>query len=359
MSLVLALLGAARAALRTHADLALENLALRQQLALLRRRSKRPRFSPLARVFWVWLSQRWVRWREALHVVRPETVIRWHRLGCRAFWTWKSRRGRTGRPPVGSELADLVRTMALANPLWGCRLPTSFSKTGRWASGVRAMDRNVPRTRSLGRPARGAQNPHRPRAREPSAPTAARPAQPPIEATPIRAPRSRLLVVALQPVVWMAPGALPRTPRDRNSLAPAGLPRLLDLEVPPRATRSTAGWLGDCGSRARHGARESPLGRATHPRRIAQARTRRLAAKRRPAHAASPETAIADVAHVPPKPPRRPRLHRLLRRADRYLSRALRVRGPAASSPPGRALQRDRFPHRRLDRAASRRGVPR
>src|SRR3989441_364087 len=119
MSLVLALLGAARAALRTHADLALENLALRQQLALLRRRSKRPRFSPLARVFWVWLSQRWVRWREALHVVRPETVIRWHRLGCRAFWTWKSRRGRTGRPPVGSELADLVRTMALANPLWG------------------------------------------------------------------------------------------------------------------------------------------------------------------------------------------------------------------------------------------------
>src|SRR6266481_6653053 len=122
-----------------------------------------------------------------------------------------------------------------------CRLPKSFSKTGRWASGVRAMDRNVPRTRSLGRPARGAQNPHRPRAREPSAPTAARPAQPPIEATPIRAPRSRLLVVALQPVVWMAPGALPRTPRDRNSLAPAGLPRLLDLEVPPRATRSTAG----------------------------------------------------------------------------------------------------------------------
>src|SRR5438105_2864962 len=251
-----------------------------------------------------------------------------------------------GRVVTFAELDSAVGRFA-------CRLPKSFSKTGRWASGVRAMDRNVPRTRSLGRPARGAQDPHRPRAREPGAPTAARPAQPPIEATPIRA------VVALQPVVWMAPGALPRTPRDRNSLAPAGLPRLLDLEVPPRATRSTAGWLGDCGSRARHGARESPLGRATHPRRIAQARTRRLAAKRRPAHAASPETAIADLAHVPPKPPRRPRLHRLLRRADRYLSRALRVRGPAASSPPGRALQRDRFPHRRLDRAASRRGVPR
>src|SRR2546422_8644559 len=116
MSLVLALLGAARAALRSHADLALENLALRQQLALLRRRSKRPQLGRLDRAFWVLLSKRWVRWRNALHVVRPETVIRWHRQGFRAFWTWKSRRGRTGRPPVGSELANLIRTMALANP---------------------------------------------------------------------------------------------------------------------------------------------------------------------------------------------------------------------------------------------------
>src|SRR5437899_205720 len=145
MSLVLALLGAARAALRTHADLALENLALRQQLALLRRRSKRPRFSPLARVFWVWLSQRWVRWREALHVVRPETVIRWHRLGFRAFWRWKSRRGRAGRPPVGSELADLVRTMALANPLWGApRIHGELLKLGLDVS-QRTVARLMPR----------------------------------------------------------------------------------------------------------------------------------------------------------------------------------------------------------------------
>jgi len=119
MSLVLAVLGAARAAFRTRADLALENLALRQQLALLRHHSKRPRFGRSDRTFWVWLSKRWAGWREALHVVRPETVIRWHRQGFRAFWTWKSRRGRTGRPPVGSELAELVRTMALANLLWG------------------------------------------------------------------------------------------------------------------------------------------------------------------------------------------------------------------------------------------------
>src|SRR5712691_2545865 len=115
MPLVLALLGALRAALRNRTDLTLENLVLRQQLALLRRRSKRPQFGRLDRLLWVWLSNHWAGWQEALHLVRPETVIRWHRQGFRIFWTWKSRRGRTGRPPVGSELAELVRTMALAN----------------------------------------------------------------------------------------------------------------------------------------------------------------------------------------------------------------------------------------------------
>ena len=119
MSLVLALLGALRAALRNHTDLTLENLALRQQFALLRRQSRRPQFGRLDRLLWIWLSTWWAGWRDALHVVRPETVIRWHRQGFRAFWTWKSRHRRTGRPPVASELADLVRTMALANPLWG------------------------------------------------------------------------------------------------------------------------------------------------------------------------------------------------------------------------------------------------
>ncbi len=119
MSLVLALLGALRAALRTRAHLTLENLALRQQLALLRRRSKRPQFGRLDRLLWVWLSKQWDGWRKGLHLVRPDTVIRWHRQGFRAYWAWKSRRGRTGRPRVASELADLVRTMAVANALWG------------------------------------------------------------------------------------------------------------------------------------------------------------------------------------------------------------------------------------------------
>src|SRR5262249_61918306 len=85
MSLVLALLGALRASLRTRSDLALENLALRHQLVLIRRRSKQPQFGRLDRLLWGWLSYRWARWREALHVVRPQTVIRWHRQGLRYY----------------------------------------------------------------------------------------------------------------------------------------------------------------------------------------------------------------------------------------------------------------------------------
>ena len=145
MSLVFALLGALRAALRTRTDLTLENLALRQQLAMLRRRSKRPQFGHLDRALWVWLCNWWDRWREALHLVRSETVIRWHRQGFRAFWTWKSRRGRVGRPRVASELADLVRTMALANPLWGApRIHGELLKLGLDVS-QRTVARLMPR----------------------------------------------------------------------------------------------------------------------------------------------------------------------------------------------------------------------
>ena len=145
MHLVLALLGALRAALGARTDLVLENLALRQQLALLGRRSKRPRFDSLERLFWIWLSQRWARWRETLNVVRPETVIRWHRQGFRTFWTWKSRRGRTGRPPIGSELADLIRTVAHANLLWGApRIHGELLKLGFEVS-QRTVARLMPR----------------------------------------------------------------------------------------------------------------------------------------------------------------------------------------------------------------------
>src|SRR5437899_12167321 len=75
----------------------------------------------------------------------PETVIRWHRQGFRAFWNWKSRRGRTGRPPLDCEVAKLVRTMALANPLWGApRIHGELLKLGLNVS-QRTVGRIMPR----------------------------------------------------------------------------------------------------------------------------------------------------------------------------------------------------------------------
>jgi transposase InsO family protein len=100
-------------------DLALENLALRQQLAILKRHKKRPQIRSRDRFFWVLLSRFWSNWQEPLIIVKPETVIRWHRKGFKLIWRFKSRRKGPGRPPISSEIRDLVRRMANANPLWG------------------------------------------------------------------------------------------------------------------------------------------------------------------------------------------------------------------------------------------------
>ncbi len=112
------LIGTLRAAVRTHRELAVENLALRQQLAVWKVRRPRPRLTVMDRIFWVVLSRFWKSWRSSLQVVRPETVVGWHRQGFRRYWAWKSRR-RCGRPGIGTELRDLIRRMSRANPLWG------------------------------------------------------------------------------------------------------------------------------------------------------------------------------------------------------------------------------------------------
>jgi putative transposase len=112
------LLGTLRSTVRTHRELALENLARRQQLAVWKAREPRPRLAALDRIFWVVLSRVWKSWRSCLHMVRPETVIGWHRQGFRCYWTWKSRR-RSGQPMISAELRDLIRRMSRANPLWG------------------------------------------------------------------------------------------------------------------------------------------------------------------------------------------------------------------------------------------------
>jgi len=72
----------------------------------------------LDRLLWICLSQMWAGWKSALLIVKPETVIAWHRRGFRLYWAWKSRHT-TGRPSVSREVRDLIRRMSMANPRWG------------------------------------------------------------------------------------------------------------------------------------------------------------------------------------------------------------------------------------------------
>lgn len=119
MTLITSLAAMVRALLRPRFDLALENMALRQQLAVLKTKGPRPRLRASDRVLWVLLQRLWPRWREALIIVKPETVIRWHRQGLRRYWRWKSRTEQGGRPAIDGEVPDLVRRMATENPTWG------------------------------------------------------------------------------------------------------------------------------------------------------------------------------------------------------------------------------------------------
>jgi len=104
---------------RSRASLHVEVLALRHQLLVLQRsRPRRLRLVKADRWLWVWLSRSWTDWRAALVIVKPETVIAWHRQGFRLLWTWKSPH-RGGGPPVPADVRALIRTMSQSNPLWG------------------------------------------------------------------------------------------------------------------------------------------------------------------------------------------------------------------------------------------------
>ena len=118
MGLVNALLVVIRAALVSRMCLAVENLALRQQLAVFKRTAKRPRLRRGDRIFWSWLSRAWPGWRSAVIIVKPETVIRWHRQGFRLYWRRKSR-PKGGRPRVDAEIRTLIRRMCDENSGWG------------------------------------------------------------------------------------------------------------------------------------------------------------------------------------------------------------------------------------------------
>jgi putative transposase len=118
LSVLISVLAMLRGIARSRAALHIEILTLRHQLQVLERsRPRRVCLGKADRWLWACLSTAWPSWRTALVIVKPETVLAWHRRGVRLWWTWKSRR-RKGRPAVSAEVRELIRTMSEANPLW-------------------------------------------------------------------------------------------------------------------------------------------------------------------------------------------------------------------------------------------------
>jgi len=113
-------LGVLSSLAKSRAALQLENLALRNQIAVLQRSvKKRLSLNNSDRLLWIGLSRVWTRWRSALMIVKPDTVIAWHRKAFRIFWTWRVRRGKPGRPVISAEIRALIRRMSRENPGWG------------------------------------------------------------------------------------------------------------------------------------------------------------------------------------------------------------------------------------------------
>ena len=136
---------------RGHQALVLENLALRQQLAVYKRHSKRPRLRRSDRLFWIVLAGLWKGWRRALVQVHPDTVVRWQRQRFRRYWAQLSckPRRKVGRPSIGKPIRNLIQTMARANSLW--RAPRIHGELLKL--GIKISERTVSRIlRTVKRP---------------------------------------------------------------------------------------------------------------------------------------------------------------------------------------------------------------
>ena len=110
IDLLYVLLVAARSSLRPQSELAFENLALRQQLAIVKRKTKRPKLTHADRAFRIALCGLWPDWQSALILVKPEPVIGWHRKGFKLYWSWRSR-NQGGRPRIDAEIRTLMLCM--------------------------------------------------------------------------------------------------------------------------------------------------------------------------------------------------------------------------------------------------------
>jgi len=114
---------------RSKRNIVLENIALRQQLAIQQRSIKQPKISNTDRLFWIWLLRIWKNWRSALFIAKPETAIGWHRKGFKYYWRRKSRC--VGRPQIDWELIKLIRRLQKENPLWSPqRIQGELAKLG-------------------------------------------------------------------------------------------------------------------------------------------------------------------------------------------------------------------------------------
>jgi len=118
MGILRAVLSFLRAFFSGRANLAAENVMLRQQLIVAHRSIPRPKLRRTDRIVLCWLSRLWSGWRSALLIVQPDTVVRWHRQGFKLYWSWKSRK-KPGRPKVDQEIRDLIRRMCQENSTWG------------------------------------------------------------------------------------------------------------------------------------------------------------------------------------------------------------------------------------------------
>jgi len=117
---------------KAKARLIAENLCLRQQLVVLKRHQARPLLRDADRRFWILACQLCSGWYRSLIIVRPDTVVSWHRKDWKAYWRWRSQRLTIGRRRIEPELRELIRRIALENPLWGARsLPLGYNAESR------------------------------------------------------------------------------------------------------------------------------------------------------------------------------------------------------------------------------------
>ena len=143
LNLTTALLRCTLALFRSRNSQAIVELALRQQLATYAQKPTRPQLTPLDRSFWIALLLFWPRWRDTLVIVKPDTVIRWHRKGFRLYWQSISKRG-PGRPPISEELQALIRRLAEENGWRARKIHAELEKLG-FTVGLATVSRYLPK----------------------------------------------------------------------------------------------------------------------------------------------------------------------------------------------------------------------